>query len=192
MSRQPSMTGTTFHVYLPAAAGRGRRGAAVGLRCRGTDGTARATFVTGARKPCCSWRTIRSSATFIAGALRAHGYTVLEAGNAEEALEIVRTNQAPIHLLLTDVVMPGMNGRELSELVVGMRCDDARALHVGLFRRCGAPARDRNGQRPLPSEAVFDRRAHDEDSGNVGGGLRALRFHTGTYTYTASSPVRMR
>ena len=63
------------------------------------------------------------SATFIAGALRAHGYTVLEAANAQEALEIVRTNQAPIHLLLTDVVMPGMNGRELSELVVGMRCD---------------------------------------------------------------------
>jgi signal transduction histidine kinase/CheY-like chemotaxis protein len=58
--------------------------------------------------------------TFIAGALRSRGYTVLEAANAEEALVIVRANPAPIHLLLTDVVMPGINGRELSELVVGM------------------------------------------------------------------------
>jgi signal transduction histidine kinase/CheY-like chemotaxis protein len=68
-------------------------------------------------------------ATFIAGALRAHGYTVLEADGAQQALQIVRTNDVPIHLLLTDVVMPGMNGRQLSEVVVGLR-NETRVLFM--------------------------------------------------------------
>ena len=42
------------------------------------------------------------------------GYTVLEAGDAPTALGIAERHLEPIHLLLTDVVMPGMNGRELA------------------------------------------------------------------------------
>jgi CheY-like chemotaxis protein len=42
------------------------------------------------------------------------GYTVLEAKNANNALEIARDRREPIHLLLTDVVMPGMNGQALA------------------------------------------------------------------------------
>lgn len=41
------------------------------------------------------------------------GYTVMEASNAEEALRIVRGEAEP-HLLLTDIVMPGMNGLMLA------------------------------------------------------------------------------
>jgi CheY-like chemotaxis protein len=41
------------------------------------------------------------------------GYTVLEAGSAREAMNVSQQLKGEIHLLLTDIVMPGMNGREL-------------------------------------------------------------------------------
>jgi two-component system cell cycle sensor histidine kinase/response regulator CckA len=47
--------------------------------------------------------------------LRDQGYKVLAAGSGGEALELARNHTAPIHLLVTDVVMPGMDGRELAD-----------------------------------------------------------------------------
>ncbi len=46
--------------------------------------------------------------------LRGYGYTVLEAADAEQALGLAGNFSAPIHLLVTDVVLPGKNGRELA------------------------------------------------------------------------------
>ena len=48
-------------------------------------------------------------------ALRLAGYRVREAESAEDALRILEEPDEVIHLLLTDVMMPGMNGRELAE-----------------------------------------------------------------------------
>jgi len=53
--------------------------------------------------------------------LAALGYTVLLASRGEEALAIVRIHPGPIHLLLTDVVMPGLRGGSLAAQVVAVR-----------------------------------------------------------------------
>ena len=49
------------------------------------------------------------------------GYTVLEADDSAAAIHIAARHPDTIHLLLTDVVMPGMNGRELAQRVVALR-----------------------------------------------------------------------
>jgi PAS domain S-box-containing protein len=46
--------------------------------------------------------------------LELHGYTVLDAGNGTEALKLSQTCEGPIHLALTDVIMPEMGGQELA------------------------------------------------------------------------------
>jgi len=46
--------------------------------------------------------------------LEKYGYTVLEAANGEEALKVAERYQGPLHLLLSDVVMPGIGGPELA------------------------------------------------------------------------------
>jgi PAS domain S-box-containing protein len=53
--------------------------------------------------------------------LEEHGYVVLEAAGANQAIQIVRRHPGPIHLLFTDVVMPGMNGRALAEALAAER-----------------------------------------------------------------------
>jgi two-component system cell cycle sensor histidine kinase/response regulator CckA len=49
--------------------------------------------------------------------LQAQGYTTLDTGDPTLALRIVRTEAQQIHMLLTDVVMPLMNGRELVDQI---------------------------------------------------------------------------
>ncbi|MBI5280257.1 MAG: PAS domain S-box protein [Candidatus Solibacter usitatus] len=61
--------------------------------------------------------------------LRRLGYQVLEAPGGPEALAICRAHPGPIHLLLSDVVMPGMNGFELARQVLVLR-PDTRVLFV--------------------------------------------------------------
>ncbi len=55
------------------------------------------------------------------GILRRFGYRTLGASGAEEALLLSRSHPGRIDLLLTDVVMPGVNGRELADHLLGER-----------------------------------------------------------------------
>jgi two-component system, cell cycle sensor histidine kinase and response regulator CckA len=61
--------------------------------------------------------------------LELRGFRVLAAANGEEALELAVQNPEPIHLLLTDVVMPGMNGRVLAEHL-GPRQPGMRVIYM--------------------------------------------------------------
>ncbi len=51
------------------------------------------------------------------------GYTVLEARDVEDALDQTQQHPGPIHVLLSDVVMPGMSGRDLADRITQMRPD---------------------------------------------------------------------
>ena len=55
--------------------------------------------------------------------LQLKGYCVLEATDAQAALTFCRQHRGPIHLLITDVIMPGMNGQTLADHLVSLRTD---------------------------------------------------------------------
>jgi PAS domain S-box-containing protein len=61
--------------------------------------------------------------------LHQQGYTVLEAAEGDEALRIGREHGGPIHLLVTDVVMPQMGGRELADRLRARR-PEIKVLYV--------------------------------------------------------------
>jgi GAF domain-containing protein/signal transduction histidine kinase/ActR/RegA family two-component response regulator len=109
--------GTTFRVYLPVtderpAAEPPERGAP----------SARGESILLVEDE----REVRTLARDI---LREHGYTVLEAATPAEAIDIGEHHGDPIHLLLTDVVMPRMSGREIAERLLALR-PDLRVLYI--------------------------------------------------------------
>ena len=53
--------------------------------------------------------------------LELNGYRVLTARTPEDACRLVEEQDCVIHLLLTDVILPGMNGKELNERIKAMR-----------------------------------------------------------------------
>ena len=95
--------GTTFHIHLPASeAVADKHDSAPAPGARGVETI---LFVD-------DDIYVRASAS---RALRSRGYVVVEASDGHDALELLRAPAAEIDLLVTDVVMPGMNGRELAE-----------------------------------------------------------------------------
>ncbi len=103
--------GTTFKVYLPRAqalAAAPDRSAAGGRPRRGSETILLVEDERGVRE-------------LAREHLELNGYTVLQAEDGEAALEVASKHSGKIHLLLTDVVMPGMSGRDLAERMEKLR-----------------------------------------------------------------------
>jgi signal transduction histidine kinase/ActR/RegA family two-component response regulator len=64
--------------------------------------------------------------------LKIHGYTVIEARSAANAIEIMGVQKDEIDLVLTDVLMPGMKGRELVSHLIEMR-PDLKVLYMSAY-----------------------------------------------------------
>jgi two-component system cell cycle sensor histidine kinase/response regulator CckA len=104
--------GTTFKVYLP-----------------------RTDQVLGELRPLVEPASLEGSETILlvedeeqlrtvaVSVLRRHGYQVIEARGGIEAMSAAEHYEGPIHLLLTDVVMPGMSGAELAARLIAGRLD---------------------------------------------------------------------
>jgi PAS domain S-box-containing protein len=58
--------------------------------------------------------------TSIKESLEVFGYRVLDASDGDQALKIVRRFSSAIHLILTDLIMPGKSGRETAEAIIGL------------------------------------------------------------------------
>jgi DNA-binding NtrC family response regulator len=93
-------------------------------------------------------------------ALQEHHYQVLEAANGAAALQLCEQHLGPIHLLVTDVLMPRMNGGELAERLA-LRHPTMKVLYMSGYTDTLLPPRgmlDANVsflQKPfLPSELV--------------------------------------
>ncbi len=91
--------------------------------------------------------------------LQAEGYDTLEAGHGAEALEVMETAPAPVDLVVTDVVMPGMDGRELGRRL-SQRWPDLPILYISaydvndIFRRGSPRSSAPFLQKPFPMEGL--------------------------------------
>ncbi len=107
-------TGTTFSVFFPLVDSKDKKGDS-GLRSGGSPRPSKGTILLAEDEG-----AVRK---FLAATLRRDGYNVLEAPDGALALETGR-HAEKLNVLLTDVVMPGMNGGKLAE--------ELKSIHPGL------------------------------------------------------------
>jgi two-component system cell cycle sensor histidine kinase/response regulator CckA len=127
--------GTTFRVLLPCAAANADREEAaptpVLAESRGEETVLLVEDESAVRG-------------FIAEALRSRGYRVIEAADGDQAIDAAHGHGGVIHLLLTDLVMPGMTGRELARFMAHER-PGLRVLFISGYSDERTESRDSEG-----------------------------------------------
>jgi len=159
--------GATFHIYLPRMEETVKQTSSAAPMGRPLGGTETVLLVEDEPR-------VRILAR---DWLREHGFTVLEARHGVEALLIGNQHRGPIHLLVTDVVMPQMSGPEVAKQLAGLQPDmkvlfmsgytDHAAVHHGVIDPgCSFL------QKPFDSEELL-RKVHDV----LQGGASARNAH---------------
>lgn len=152
--------GTTIRVYLPLLA-QARPEAEAAPEIAGVlSGTETVLVVEDERE-------VRS---LVGAALAGEGYQVLEASTGEEAIRVAAGHVGPIHLLLSDVIMPGMGGGELAAQIRAGR-PETRALLMSGYTddaivRHGVLLRDQAFlQKPFTGETLLRKVRETLDAG---------------------------
>ena len=104
--------GTTFHMYLPAAAAGGTQKEPAGD-----------VVVAGGGESILVVEDQPQVRGLVCAGLRAYGYRVIETDSPSSALDLAASSDTPLDLLLTDLVMPEMSGQELAAEILAWRPD---------------------------------------------------------------------
>ena len=104
----------------------------------------------------------RSVRALVRESLEQKGCTVLEACFNSEALLIARRHEGPIHLMIADVMMPGINGRELAYMLASSR-PHMKVLYISGYplevvrEKLRVPDMANFLQKPFPLEALVSK-----------------------------------
>jgi CheY-like chemotaxis protein len=105
--------GTTFKIYLPRLAGTGQ--------VTSVQPTTRAEQAGQGHETILLVEDEKYLRRLVRESLENQGYNVIDAADGTAAIRLSHAHLGPIHLLLTDVIMPGMNGRELANQISASR-----------------------------------------------------------------------
>jgi PAS domain S-box-containing protein len=153
--------GSSFEIYLPRADGAAcsnQKTAFFSGLAKGTETILLVEDQSGIRE-------------VLSDALQRAGYTILQAADGQEALSIVKDYKSVIHLVITDLMMPNMGGRELASIVAQLR-PDTRTLYISGYAELFLPHPESSApilQKPfsLTTLTVQVRKILDESGGGA-------------------------
>jgi CheY-like chemotaxis protein len=146
--------GSTFFVYLPVSADPAFKGPSAGSGPSLTRPGQKPDILLVEDDP--------AILTILEKSLTQAGYPVHTASSAEQALELMEHHAIPFHLLVTDIVMPGMNGKELADTlrnhVPGLPVLFITGYIPEKVEACGIdPARDPILYKPFMPKQLLDK-----------------------------------
>lgn len=131
--------GATFEIYLPQAA----------QPVQKSDSHVKAATVLGGGETILVVEDEAGVRELACEFLRVSGYTVLQAQNGIEALDVCSRHSGPIHLVLSDMVMPRMGGAELAAKIPALRPDTRVVLMSGYSDYDGGTRGQLSSQAPI-------------------------------------------